>query len=352
LLDLDVAPRLVAVCDTNPVSAAWFRDNVPGIGLVTDRYEELLADPAVEAVYVAVPHNLHARIYIDCLLAGKHLLGEKPFGIDQAANAQILEVARARPELLVRCSSELAFFPGAQRIVQMIRQRRFGTIMEVQAGFLHASDLDPRKPINWKRQIATNGAYGCMGDLGMHVLFVPLRFGWVPRSVYALLSNVIRERPGPDGQLVPCDTWDNAALACQVESAGQRFPLMLETKRIAPGETNTWYLRVYGTALSAEFSTKYPKTLRTLPYAPGSLQAWQSLDLGYESAYSTISGSVFEFGFSDSLLQMYAAFCDELVHHEGMRQPFYCVTPEETALSHAVFTAALESERTGQAVWL
>jgi hypothetical protein len=51
--------------------------------------------------------------------------------------------------------------------------------------------------------------------------------------------------------------------------------LLARTKRIAPGETNTWFIKVRGTEFSAEFSTKYPKTLRTLTYRRGEPQAWQ-----------------------------------------------------------------------------
>ena len=135
-----------------------------------------------------------------------------------------------------------------------------------------------------------------MGDLGMHVLHMPLRAGWYPSNVRALLSKVITERPGPGGAMVPCETWDNATLACEVvmpgsgeshagekgkegyantRGKGQHFPMLLEMKRIAPGGTNTWYLRVLGTAFSAEFSTKYPKTLRSMAYVPGASQSWQ-----------------------------------------------------------------------------
>jgi predicted dehydrogenase len=348
LLDLDVAPRIVGVCDTSPAQLDWFRDAVPTLEVATQDYHDLLAEPDIEAIYCAVPHNLHERVYVDALHAGKHLFGEKPFGMDLPANDAILAVVRAHPELLVRCSSEFVFYPAAQQIARFIREGRFGTILDVQAGFLHSSDLDPNKPITWKRQAAINGAYGCMGDLGMHVLHLPLRAGWLPRNVRAVLSNIVPERAGADGRMVPCDTWDNATLFCEVEQAGgQRFPMTLETKRIAPGETNTWYLRIYGTALSAEFSTKRPKTLRTLAYAPGGPQLWQEQDLGSQSAYPTITGAIFEFGFSDAILQMWAAFCDELAHREGMRQPFICATPEETAQHHRVLTAALASQARG-----
>jgi predicted dehydrogenase len=350
LLDQDVVPRIVGVCDANPAMMRWFQDSFDTIQLATQDYHDLLNHADIDAIYCAVPHNLHERIYIDCIEAEKHLFGEKPFGIDLAANTHILEALHAHPEVLVRCSSEIPFFPGAQKILQAIREERFGTILEVQAGFLHSSDLDPHKPINWKRRIATNGEYGCMGDLGMHVLHVPLRARWFPRNLRALLSKIVTERPDVNGKVVPCETWDNAQLFCEVQQAEQHFPMLLETKRIAPGESNTWYLRVLGTRYSAEFSTKYPRTLRYLSYTPGSSQAWQVQDLGSQSAYPTITGSIFEFGFSDSVLQMWAAFCDELVHRRGMRQPFYCVTPEETAQSHRLFTAALESQRRAQVI--
>jgi predicted dehydrogenase len=352
LLDLDFAPRIVAVCDPKPQCNAWFQDNLPGVRLTTTDYHELLAQPDVDAVYVAVPHHLHAKMYTDIIQAGKHLLGEKPFGIDLAANDQIMAALSANPNVFARCSSQFPFFPGAQQIIHDLDAQRFGRIIEVEAGFWHSSDLDPMKPINWKRQLQFNGEYGCLGDLGLHVLHIPLRYGWQPRSVHAILSKIVNERPDKDGQMVPCETWDNASLACEVDTGEYKFPMQLSTKRIAPGEANTWFLRVLGMEYSAEFSTKYPRTLRTLTYRSGQPQAWEVRDLGYNSAYPTITGGNFEFGFSDSILQMWAAFCDELVNGKDMRQPFGCATPEETAVHHRILTAAIDSYRSGQVVQL
>jgi predicted dehydrogenase len=352
LLDLDFIPKIIGICDTNPAMFGWFEDNFTNLRGTTN-YQDLLERSDIEAIYCAVPHDLHAQIYGDIIRAGKHLLGEKPFGIDHAANAEIHDAIRANPQVLVRCSSEFPFFPGAQRIIRFIREGRFGQIIEVEAGFHHSSDLDPRKPINWKRMIEYNGAYGCMGDLGMHVVHIPLRYGWLPSSVSAALSNIVTRRLDSKGQPVPCETWDNAILLAAVQTKQMHFPMTLSTKRIAPGEMNTWFIRIYGTDFSAEFSTKQPKTLRTLPYTPGEPQSWHVSDVGYETAYPTITGGIFEFGFPDAILQMWAAFCDELVNGEsGMSQPFVCVTPEETQQSHRIFTAAIESNRLNQTIEL
>lgn len=339
LLGMLAKPEIVAASDVNAVATEWFEAPFAA----TD-YRELLSRDDVDAVYVAVPHHLHEQIYCDVIRAGKHLFAEKPFGIDLAAALAIKACADEHPEILIRCSSEFPFFPGAQRIVKMVADGAFGKILEVRAGFCHCSDLDPQKPINWKRQIASCGEYGCMGDLGLHVLHLPLRFGFDQVDVRAFLSKIVEERPdGKDG-MAPCETWDNAILACQT-SLG--FPMILETKRISPGDTNTWYLKIYGTENSVEFSTSQPKTLRTLPYKPGETQAWLHEDLGYASVYPTITGGIFEFGFSDAILQMWASFVDELV---GNIPRFRCATPDEAVASHYLFTAALESQRRSQVV--
>ncbi|WP_240420161.1 Gfo/Idh/MocA family protein [Paenibacillus periandrae] len=350
LTDVDFEPRIVAVCDASSAATEWFQTNITSVEAAYTDYKELLANPAVDAIYCAVPHQLHAEIYVDIINSGKHLLGEKPFGIDQQANRLISEAIMNHPEVIVRCSSEFPFYPGTQQIFQWVQDNKFGKIIEVEAGFWHSSDLDPTKVINWKRRIATNGEYGCMGDLGMHVLHLPMRYGWKPKSVRALLSKIIPERPDGKGNMVPCETWDNAILACEVEQENQQFPMILSTKRIAPGHANTWFIRITGTDFSAEFTTKNPKQVASLPYKPGGPQAWHVVDAPYKSAYGTITGGIFEFGFSDSILQMWAAFCDELAHNNDMQQPFYCATPEEAAGSHKIFTAALESNRTGQTI--
>lgn len=350
LTDVDFEPQIVAVCDANHAATEWFQRHVPSVMRSYTDYKELLADSSVDAVYCAVPHHLHAEIYIDIIRAGKHLLGEKPFGIDREANDAIQAAIDSNPQVIVRCSSEFPFFPGAQQMITWVNEGRFGKIIEVEAGFWHSSDLDPTKPINWKRRIATNGEYGCMGDLGMHVMHLPLRFGWKPKNVRSLLSDIVHERPDGNGSKQPCETWDNAILACEVETGDARFPMMLSMKRIAPGHANTWFIRIQGTDFSAEFSTKNPKQVASLPYTPGQPQAWHVIDAPYKSSYSTITGGIFEFGFSDSILQMWAAFCDELTHGRQMLSSFRCATPEEAANSHRVFSAALDSERSGQTV--
>ncbi len=338
LEDFPVQAELVAVCDLAEKQREWFR-RVPTVQLLTADYHELLASPDVDVVYVAVPHNLHETIYLDVLKAGKDLLAEKPFGLDLKAARAIAGAAKTSGRF-VRCSSEFPFLPGAQRAFQTARDGQLGKLLEVRSGFHHSSDLDPTKPVNWKRQVKTCGEIGVMGDLGMHVVHVPFRLGWTPKRVYAQLQSIYHERPDGKGGMAPCDTWDNAMLHTEVEVDGREVPVRFEMKRLAPGETNTWFLEILGTDGGVKFSTKEPKTLWT--FQRGKEQIWQRTDLGFHGPFPTITGGIFEPGFPDCFLQMWAAFLAERAGK--LEGKFGCVTPDEAVRSHEFFAAALQSQ--------
>jgi predicted dehydrogenase len=340
LEDHPVRPRLVGVCDTNPEALAWF-DRVDGVRLRTRDHSDLLADDEIEALYIAVPHHLHERLYLDAVAAGKDFLAEKPFGIDLQAATRIVRSLNERPELFVRCSSEMPFFPGAQLAFETIRSGALGEIIEGENSFLHSSDIDRAKPINWKRQARYCGELGVMGDLGLHAAHVPLRLGWRPRTVFAQLRDIVTERPGPDGRPVPCDTIDNATLHCDTG-----FPLTLRTHRIAPGHLNTWRLTALGMNGGVTFSTSEPKAVHRFALREGR-QVWERLEVGSQSAFATITGGIFEFGFADAVLQMWAAFLAERAGALDGR--FGCATPEEALDAHRIFAAALRSAEAGRA---
>ncbi len=350
LLDDGPIPILTGICDMDSKKWGWYLEHFPSILIQTMDYQELLTSPDVDAIYCAIPHHLHEQVYIDIIRAKKHLLGEKPFGMDLPANLNIMKALAANPDVIVRCSSEFPYFPGALQLIRWLRAKQYGALMEVRAGFHHSSDMDLSKPMNWKRMIEFNGEYGCMGDLGMHTHHIPLRLGWLPKTVFADLQKIVTERPDGKGGMAPCLTWDNAVLTCRaVDPINENeFSLVLETKRMAPGATNTWFIEVYGTEGSAKFSTHEPKAFYSLKTA-GKEQGWTRVDLGSQSAIPSITGSIFEFGFSDAVQQMLGAFLWEFKKKKS-EHPFHAVTPAETYASHCVMTAALESHVTGKRI--
>ena len=346
LTDVSARPVLTAVADLNPETLSWYQ-SIPGCTQLVADYRELLRNPEIEVVYVAVPHHLHEAIYLDVLAAGKDLLAEKPFGVDLPAARRIVDAVNSSGRF-VRCSSEMPFFPGALRAFDLARSGTLGRLLEVTSGFHHSSDLDPAKPANWKRLSAICGEGGVLNDLGMHACHVPLRLGWKPKSLFAQLQKGYPVRPDGKGGTTACDTWDNAMLHTWIEHDGADVPMRLEMKRLAPGATNTWFLEILGTDGGVRFSTAEPKTLHV--FERGKEQWWKRTELGFGTGFKTVTGGIFEPGFPDVIQQMWAAYLEEREGKLGDR--FGCATPEEALASHEIFAAALESQRLGQAVAL
>jgi predicted dehydrogenase len=337
--DVTVRPVLVAVADLNTDTLSWF-DQIPSCSQKTTSYTELLANHDVDVVYVAVPHHLHEKLYTDVLAAGKDLLAEKPFGIDLASARRILNTVKSSGRF-VRCSSEMPFFPGAQRAINIARKGGLGRVLEIVSGFHHSSDLDPNKPANWKRLNAFCGEGGVLNDLGMHAVHVPLRLGWKPASLLAQLQKGYAQRPDGKGGMTACDTWDNAVLHSWVRVGEDEAILRLEMKRLSPGATNTWFIEILGTDGGVRFSTSEPKALWV--FERGLEQWWKRTELGFAMPFKTITGGIFEPGFPDVIQQMWAAYLMEREGQLGNR--FGCATPEEAVASHEIFAAALESQQ-------
>jgi predicted dehydrogenase len=346
LVDHPSSPSVVAVADPSPAARDWFA-RVPSVETLTDDWRVLVDDDSIDALYIAVPHNLHEDIYTAAARAGKDFLGEKPFGIDLAAAERIVAAIESS-NAFVRVSSEFPFYPGALRAYSYAKSGALGDILDVRSSFSHSSDIDRTKGINWKRRVETCGEIGVMGDLGVHVAHVPLRLGYRPETVYAMLDDVVTERPGPDGTPVRCDTWDNALLALRVPSSAasdaRRFSMLWETRRIAPGQMNSWAFEALGMDGGVRFTTRSPAVVQRFSRRDGE-QVWEEIQPGHASAWPVVTGGIFEFGFLDALLQMWAAYFAERVGELGDR--FGTARPQEALEAHRVFAAALASNANG-----
>lgn len=113
-----------------------------GIPNVHGSYEALLADPAVEAVYISTPHPLHAEWIIKAAGAGKHILCEKPITMNHAEAMAAAEAARRHNVLLmeafmVRCH------PFIEALRDLIRRKVIGDVRMIQAAFSFNGNFNP-----------------------------------------------------------------------------------------------------------------------------------------------------------------------------------------------------------------
>ena len=145
--------RLVAVASRTQESAERFGDEFD----IPNRYagyDELLSDPIVDAVYVALPNHLHARWVIRCAETGKHILCEKPLATNHGEAMTTIEAVR-RHDVFLMEAFMYRFHPQTAKLIELVHEGVIGDLRLIQAAF--SFDLGDSRPGDIRRQ---NGAAG------------------------------------------------------------------------------------------------------------------------------------------------------------------------------------------------
>src|SRR5687767_6145 len=155
--------ELVAVGSRTDATAELFRQkyNVPRCH---GSYEALIKDPEIDALYIATPHPAHAEWAIRAARAKKHLLVEKPIGINAAEAMAIVEAARESGVFLMEAFMYRTH-PQAARLVELLRAGSIGEVRVIQAAF----GFHWPKPWNATSRIISNElAGGGILDVGCY----------------------------------------------------------------------------------------------------------------------------------------------------------------------------------------
>lgn len=154
-----------------------------GIARAYGSYEELLADPTIDAIYNPLPNHLHVPWSVKALQAGKHVLCEKPIALTAAEGQELVDTARQHPHLKVMEAFMYRFHPQWQRARQLVAEGRIGTLRTIQSFFSYYLD-DP----NNIRNLATAGGGGML-DIGCYTVSLSrFIFGAEPGRVFGLVE--------------------------------------------------------------------------------------------------------------------------------------------------------------------
>jgi predicted dehydrogenase len=137
-----VIPALLK-CDRLNVSAISSRDlskaqaaaKQYGIAKAYGSYEELIADPEIEIVYNPTPNHLHVPWSIKSLMAGKHVLCEKPIGMNSAEAQQLLDVSKKHPNLKIMEAFMYRFHPQWREAKRLVDEGGIGKLRTIQSFF-------------------------------------------------------------------------------------------------------------------------------------------------------------------------------------------------------------------------
>src|SRR6266566_2811255 len=106
-----------------------------GIPNAYGSYEELLADPDIDAIYNPLPNHLHVPWSIKALEAGKHVLCEKPIALTSVEAQQLADAAKHYPHLRVMEAFMYRFHPQWQQARQMVNAGKIGELRTIQSFF-------------------------------------------------------------------------------------------------------------------------------------------------------------------------------------------------------------------------
>jgi 1,5-anhydro-D-fructose reductase (1,5-anhydro-D-mannitol-forming) len=155
--------------------------------------EPMLADPAVDAVYIATPVHLHAAQTIAALRAGKDVLVEKPMAIDTSAAAEACRVARQTGRRLAVAYFR-RFWPRFQLVKDMLDRGDFGQVVVVRIAShtWYAGNSD-----GWRERPGLSGG-GVLSDVGCHKFDLLAWWFGLPRRVIAQVETLTHKYAAED----------------------------------------------------------------------------------------------------------------------------------------------------------
>lgn len=153
--------ELAALATSDPARAGAFQAFAPGLSVHTS-YEALLADPAIDAVYVPLPNHLHVEWTLKALAAGKHVLTEKPICLKAAEIAQIIKARDATGKLAAEAYM-IVHHPQWQRARDLVQSGAIGKLTQVDGVFTYDNRTDPGNIRN-KPETGGGGIY----DIGVY----------------------------------------------------------------------------------------------------------------------------------------------------------------------------------------
>ncbi|MBN72477.1 MAG: NAD-binding protein [Gimesia sp.] len=154
-----------------------------GIPRAYGSYEELLADPDIDAIYNPLPNHLHVPWSIKAIEAGKHVLCEKPIGLSSSEGQQLVDCAAAHPELKVMEAFMYRHHPQWQLARKLVTDGTIGELRTIQSFFSYFND-DPQ---NIRNQSEIGG--GGLMDIGCYPISLSrFIFGEEPQRVSGIVE--------------------------------------------------------------------------------------------------------------------------------------------------------------------
>ncbi len=164
-------------------------------------YEAMYRSPNVDVVHITSPNKVHVAQSLAALRAGKHVVCEKPLGMNSRETAKVVAAAGRKGAPVFAVNYMCRFFPAVLQMRALVQRGDLGKIIHVQGHFfqdwlLHQTDY------NWRLLAAEGGKLRAVGDIGTHWIdAVSFVLGARAESVFAHLETFHKTRLRPSGEV-------------------------------------------------------------------------------------------------------------------------------------------------------
>jgi predicted dehydrogenase len=191
--------QLTAICSKTEQHARLLAEQYKVTEVFSD-FTEALSNTSAEAVYLATPVWLHVPQAVQALQAGKHVLVEKPLGLNASECSRVVAAAETNQKLAA-CAYYRRYHPRYAYTKIALQKGELGPIVSVHMTYCSQFNPGPDNPNAWRLSSAKAGG-GPLYDMGSHMFDVMIGLFGLPEGVYAKCANVVHKWNVEDSAVV------------------------------------------------------------------------------------------------------------------------------------------------------
>ena len=187
--------EMSTICGRDPKALEAARVQLGWQTASTD-WKAVVNSPDIDIVDINTPNDSHAEIAIAAARAGKHILCEKPLGMDVAQCREMVDAVKKARVVAMVCHNYRRI-PAIAQAKKMIEEGAIGDIYHYHARYAQDWIVDPDFPLVWRLQKGVSGS-GAHGDINAHIIDIARYLVGEFKEVSGLLNTFIKERPLQD----------------------------------------------------------------------------------------------------------------------------------------------------------
>jgi len=263
--------KVTGLAEANPELAQQKAEEL-GIEKAYPNYEAMVADPEISVIHLATPNLLHFPQAKAALLAGKHVVCEKPLAMSSRESAELVKLASEK-NLVNAINFSLRFYPICHHARSLIQSGDLGKVHIIQGSYLQ-DWLLLETDWNWRLEPELGGNMRAVADIGSHWLdLTSFITGLKISAVMADFKTFLPTRKKPSrpvetytGKLLkpedyidqPISTDDYASILLRYENGARG---VVSISQVSAGRKNRLYFEINGSKSSMAFESERPNEL-------------------------------------------------------------------------------------------